>query len=85
MVENSVAQSGQSAIEDTIESIETESKPRAKRSSRKAKILEDEQPTQPAEAGEIKVSWRDKMKAKMAENADNYENLDSVLEKKNKN
>lgn len=31
-----------------------------------------------------KVSWRDKMKAKMSENADNYENLDSVLEKKNK-
>ena len=31
-----------------------------------------------------KVSWRDKMKAKMNENAGNYENLDSVLEKKNK-
>ncbi len=31
-----------------------------------------------------KVSWRDKMKAKMTENAEHYENLDSVLEKKNK-
>ena len=31
-----------------------------------------------------KVSWRDKMKAKMSENAEHYENLDSVLEKKNK-
>ena len=31
-----------------------------------------------------KLSWRDKMKAKMSENANNYDNLDSVLEKKNK-
>lgn len=29
-----------------------------------------------------KLSWRDKMKAKMAENVDNYDNLDSVLERK---
>ena len=29
-----------------------------------------------------KLSWRDKIKAKMAENADNYDNLDSVLGKK---
>lgn len=28
-----------------------------------------------------KLSWRDKMKAKMAENVNNYENLDEVLEK----
>ena len=29
-----------------------------------------------------KLSWKDKMKAKMAENSENYDNLDSVLEKK---
>lgn len=29
-----------------------------------------------------KLSWRDKMKAKMTENSEHYENLDSVLEKK---
>ena len=33
---------------------------------------------------EPKVSWRDKIKAKMNENANNYENLDSVLERKQK-
>ncbi|MFQ6724543.1 MAG: SMC-Scp complex subunit ScpB [Clostridia bacterium] len=32
---------------------------------------------------EQKISWRDKMKAKMSENSDNYGNLDRVLEKKN--
>ena len=31
-----------------------------------------------------KVSWRDKIKAKMNENAEIYENLDSVLERKQK-
>ena len=31
-----------------------------------------------------KPSWRDKIKAKMAENAENYNDLNSVLEKKNK-
>ncbi len=29
-----------------------------------------------------KLSWRDKMKAKMAENAEHYENLDNVMERK---
>lgn len=31
-----------------------------------------------------KLSWRDKMKAKMSENAENYDNLDNVLERKPK-
>lgn len=31
-----------------------------------------------------KISWRDKMKAKMSENAENYDNLDNVLERKPK-
>ena len=43
------------------------------------------QSIQDNESGKPKLSWRDKMKAKMAENADNYDNLDNVLEKKNKN
>ena len=30
---------------------------------------------------ETRLSWRDKMKAKMAENAETYENLDEVLER----
>ncbi len=34
--------------------------------------------------GEPKLSWRDKIKAKMSENANNYDNLDSVLERKGK-
>ena len=33
---------------------------------------------------ETRLSWRDKMKAKMAENAETYENLDEVLERKPK-
>ena len=67
----------------TMENAEIEapaSQSKAKRSYRKA----DESVAQLAEGAEVKVSWRDKMKARMAENADNYENLDSVLEKKNK-
>ena len=76
-----VEQSAESGAEDVTQ---TESKPSAKRASRKAKDVEVEQPMQTLEEPEKKVSWRDKMKAKMAENADNYENLDSVLEKKNK-
>lgn len=31
-----------------------------------------------------KTSWRDKMRAKLNENADDYQNLDSVMEKKKK-
>lgn len=76
-----VEQSAESGAEDVTQ---TESKPSTKRASRKAKDVEVEQPMQTLEEPEKKVSWRDKMKAKMAENADNYENLDSVLEKKNK-
>lgn len=62
--------------------VDTPTKSNVKKSTRKSKSLEVEQPV---DENEKKVSWRDKMKAKMAENADNYENLDSVLEKKNKN
>jgi hypothetical protein len=32
-----------------------------------------------------KLSWRDKMKVKIAENSEHYENLDNVLERKNNN
>lgn len=48
---------------------------------------ENNQPDEPnnqLEEAKPKVSWRDKMKAKMSENAEHYENLDSVLEKKTK-
>ena len=70
-------------LEQTIETDEkvvSDNQPKSKRFSRKS----DESVAPSAEETEAKVSWRDKMKAKMAENADNYENLDSVLEKKNK-
>ena len=66
---------------EDVDDIQSGSQPIVKKSSRKAKNVEVEQVV---EDGEKRVSWRDKMKAKMAENADNYENLDSVLEKKNK-
>lgn len=46
---------------------------------------EQAQAVEDNESDKPKLSWRDKMKAKMAENADNYDNLDNVLEKKNKN
>ena len=69
-------------IEQPINQDAIQEKSTSKRSSRKA-IAEPVE--QSADVEEKKVSWRDKMKAKMAENADNYENLDSVLEKKNKN
>lgn len=77
-----VASDEQNATINTTESDNVQVKPSVKRASRKAVV---ESVEQLVEDGEKKVSWRDKMKAKMAENADNYENLDSVLEKKNKN
>lgn len=46
---------------------------------------EQAQAVEDNESDKPKLSWRDKMKVKMAENADNYDNLDNVLEKKNKN
>ena len=64
---------------ENTESVTT-TQPKAKKALRKENIEQAEQSVE----SEKKVSWRDKMKAKMAENADNYENLDSVLEKKNK-
>lgn len=51
---------------------DVDKKPRAKVKS-KNDITEEIAP---------KLSWREKMKAKMAENSNNYDNLDSVLEKK---
>ena len=68
----------QQSTENT-ESVTT-TQPKAKKALRKETVEQAEQSVE----SEKKVSWRDKMKAKMAENADNYENLDSVLEKKNK-
>lgn len=70
----------QLAVMEGSETIDSVSQPKAKRVSRKV----NEPAAQSAEEAEVKVGWRDKMKAKMAENANNYENLDSVLEKKNK-
>ena len=64
---------------ENTESVTT-TQPKAKKALRKEIVEQAEQSVE----SEKKVSWRDKMKAKMAENADNYENLDSVLEKKNK-
>lgn len=88
-IENAENVTSESAIEtivtdeqnEAINSIDAEVKPTSKRAARKA---EAELVAPSVEETEVKVSWRDKMKAKMAENADNYDNLDSVLEKKNK-
>ena len=49
-----------------------------------ADTAEEMDATVPASEIVSKLSWRDKIKAKMSENADNYDNLDSVLEKKKK-
>ena len=76
-----VATTDDSNTKDITESAMEETQQSVKKSSRKKVVKPVEQTI---EETEKKVSWRDKMKAKMAENADNYENLDSVLEKKNK-
>ena len=47
-------------------------------------VEEDEKPIQTDNYESPKLSWRDKMKAKMSENAENYDNLDNVLERKPK-
>ncbi len=46
-------------------------------------LSEEIVPVEPEKVEETptKASWRDKMRAKMSENADNYDNLDSVLKK----
>lgn len=49
---------------------------------KKEKSSVENVPTDNNQSNEPKLSWRDKIKVKMAENADNYGDLDSVLEKK---
>ena len=83
--------------ENTAEEPVVEQKPKRKKVSKNTnekidEVVEQAQTQQTnetiapsAEDNKPKLSWRDKMKAKMAENADNYDNLDEVLEKKNNN
>ena len=71
----------ENATKQTLSVAEKPKKSTTRKNDKKAdKDLKEEvvqeQPT--------KLSWRDKMKAKMTENADHYENLDSVLERKQK-
>lgn len=49
-----------------------------------SETIKQTEPIEEEVKAEPKLSWRDKMKAKMSENAESYDNLDSVLEKKNK-
>ena len=80
--------------ENTAEVPVVEQKPKRKKVSKNTnekidEVVEQAQTQQTnetiapsAEDNKPKLSWRDKMKAKMAENADNYDNLDEVLERK---
>ncbi len=68
-------------VSETVPNVEQNTKSKTRKSTKKVDITPavettEEQPT--------KLSWRDKMKAKMTENAEHYENLDSVLERKQK-
>ena len=80
--------------ENTAEEPVVEQKPKRKKVSKNTnekidEVVEQAQTQQTnetiapsAEDNKPKLSWRDKMKAKMAENADTYDNLDEVLERK---
>ena len=68
-------------VEQGTETLPIEEKPKKTRACKSNKQVQD---TSKVEEQPAKLSWRDKMKAKMSENAEHYENLDSVLERKQK-
>ena len=80
----------QVAAEDVVdgESVEPASEPSVEQAPiakpRKSAKKAQEEPKEEVVAEQPKLSWRDKMKAKMTENVGDYENLDSVLERKQK-
>ena len=74
------------ATENNVEEVEKPKRKKSKSTELKTEIAENEPTANPVAnvINQPKLSWRDKMKAKMAENAEHYENLDVVLEKKDK-
>ena len=75
-------------IDEIKAEVTNEVKPRHKKSKQSNQTMVEDKGTSVEDKKldnnitEPKLSWRDKMKAKMTENAGNYENLDNVLEKK---
>jgi len=78
-----IEQTNENAEQSVSVSIEEIAQPKPRRALKRAFPDEEVKKEEQVEvSSEPKLSWRDKMKAKMNENADNYGNLDSVLEKK---
>lgn len=77
-----VEQANENVEEGVAINVEEIVQPKPRRALKRAFPDEEIKKEEPAEvASEPKLSWRDKMKAKMSENAENYDNLDSVIER----
>ena len=86
IVETAVKETSEEGAKQEAESLQVEDEQPKKTKIRKATKKVDETPKVEEVVAEqpVKLSWRDKMKAKMNENSHHYENLDSVLERKQK-